>query len=77
MTERWTDETLDRFAATVATAIAAGSERLERIEAIQESNARAIAANTERIGRFAERLEELTAIACRFSLFIEISQPGF
>jgi hypothetical protein len=77
MTERWTDETLDRFAATVATAIAAGSERLERIEAIQESNARAIAANTERIGRFAEQLEELTAIACRFSLFIEISQPGF
>ncbi|WP_019498377.1 hypothetical protein [Pseudanabaena sp. PCC 6802] len=66
--ERWTDETLDRFAATVATAIAANHEaireataasndRLTRIEQIQESNARAIAANSEAITRIDERLE--------------------
>jgi chromosome segregation ATPase len=69
MTERWTEETLDRFAATVATSIAAGNERLTRIEAIQESNARAIAANTElikanaeRASHFDEQMDELTAV---------------
>lgn len=76
MTERWTDETLDRFAATVATAIAANNElikanaeaiaasneRLTRIEQIQESNAVAIAAGNERMSRIDERLEDLTAV---------------
>jgi uncharacterized protein YukE len=49
MTERWTDETLDRFASTITTAIAANNEaiaasneRLTRTEQIVESNARAI-----------------------------------
>jgi hypothetical protein len=47
-TERWTDESLDRFAATITTAIAANNaasnERLTRTEQIVESNARAIQA---------------------------------
>ncbi len=38
MTERWTDETLDRFASTVATSIAASNERMTRIEQLTESN---------------------------------------
>jgi ABC-type transporter Mla subunit MlaD len=47
VTERWTDETLDRFASTVVTAItanneaiAASNERLTRIEQLVESNNR-------------------------------------
>jgi uncharacterized protein Yka (UPF0111/DUF47 family) len=32
MTERWTDETLDRFASTVATAIAANNDRVSHVE---------------------------------------------
>jgi ABC-type transporter Mla subunit MlaD len=51
MTERWTDETLDRFASTVATAIAANNEQLNRID--------------ERLEHFIsgsdERMEELAA----------------
>jgi chromosome segregation ATPase len=57
-TERWTDESLDRFAATITTAIAANveliaanagaiaasNERLTRIEQLQESAARSIQA---------------------------------
>ncbi|NJM27952.1 MAG: hypothetical protein HC856_06470 [Pseudanabaena sp. RU_4_16] len=67
--ERWTDETLDRFAATVATAIAANSdlirvnteaiaasnERLARIEQIQATNA-------EHISRIDEQIDDLTAV---------------
>jgi uncharacterized coiled-coil protein SlyX len=48
-TERWTDETLDRFASTVVTAItanneaiAASNERLTRIEQLVESNSQKI-----------------------------------
>ncbi len=57
-TERWTDESLDRFASTITTAIAANveliaanagaiaasNERLTRIEQLQESAARSIQA---------------------------------
>jgi hypothetical protein len=46
-TERWTDETLDRFAATVATAIAANHE--------------AIAASHERLTRMESAVTGLNA----------------
>jgi uncharacterized protein YukE len=55
-TERWTDESLDRFASTITTAIAASNERLTRIEQLQGSNAEAIAANNEAIAASNERL---------------------
>ncbi|MGB8700434.1 MAG: hypothetical protein WCD18_13545 [Thermosynechococcaceae cyanobacterium] len=52
MTERWTDETLDRFAASVATAITASNERMTRIENDWERSMR----------ESDERMEELTAV---------------
>ncbi len=55
-TERWTDESLDRFASTITTSIAASNERLTRIEQLQGSNAEAIAANNEAIAASSERL---------------------
>ncbi len=58
-TERWTDETLDRFASTITTAIAASNERLTRIEQLQGSNAEAIAANNEAIAASNERLTRI------------------
>jgi hypothetical protein len=42
MTERWTDETLDRFASTVAMAIQASDERMSRGERRFEENNAAI-----------------------------------
>lgn len=39
MTERWTDEMLDRFASTVATAITSSNERMGRIEQAIEAEA--------------------------------------
>jgi ABC-type transporter Mla subunit MlaD len=60
MTERWTDETLDRFAATVATAIQASDERLTRIEQLVESNNRFLEAFTHRVDHFAQRVDRLT-----------------
>jgi uncharacterized protein YigA (DUF484 family) len=56
-TERWTDETLDRFASTITTAIAASNERLTRIEQLQGSNAEAIAASNERLTRTEQLLD--------------------
>jgi hypothetical protein len=63
MTERWTDETLDRVASTITTAIAANNEaiaasneRLTRIEQLQGSNEEAIASNTSAIAVSNERL---------------------
>lgn len=60
MTERWTDETLDRFAATVATSISASNEHMTRID---ERLDRLV----ETVDRFIvsadERIEELTAIS--------------
>ncbi|WP_019503045.1 hypothetical protein [Pseudanabaena sp. PCC 6802] len=66
MTERWTEETLDRFAATVATAIAAGNERMSRLDDRMEE----LTAVTQTIGRDLAQLiaiqqagqEELTAV---------------
>jgi response regulator RpfG family c-di-GMP phosphodiesterase len=67
MTERWTDETLDRFASTVVTAItanneaiAASNERLTRIEQLVESNNRFLEAFTQRVDRLAEKVDRLT-----------------
>ena len=66
MTERWTDETLDRFASTVATAIQANNEaivasdeRLTRIEHLSESNNRYLEAFTQRVERLAEKIDRL------------------
>jgi 2,3-bisphosphoglycerate-independent phosphoglycerate mutase len=42
MTERWTDETLDRFASTVAMSIQASDERMSRMERRFEENNAAI-----------------------------------
>ncbi len=42
MTERWTNETLDRFASTVATAIQASDERMSCMERRFEENNAAI-----------------------------------
>jgi predicted nucleic acid-binding Zn-ribbon protein len=67
-TERWTDESLDRFASTITTAIAASNERLTRIEQLQGSNAEVIAANNEVIAASNERLtrtEQLLDSAAR------------
>jgi phage-related tail protein len=68
-TERWTDESLDRFAATITTAIAANNEaiaasneRLTRIEQLQGSNAEAIAANTSEIAASNKRLTKTEQI---------------
>jgi predicted ATPase len=59
MTERWTDKTLDRFAATVATSITVGNERMTRIDERLDRLA-------ETVDRFIvgadERMEELTAV---------------
>jgi archaellum component FlaC len=76
-TERWTDETLDRFASTVSTSIAASNERMTRVDeqlermAIEserskrESDER-MARIDEQLERFInatdERIEELTAV---------------
>ncbi|WP_019498336.1 hypothetical protein [Pseudanabaena sp. PCC 6802] len=57
--ERWTDETIDKFAATAATAIAANSEGIASIrEVIRE----ATAVSNERMSRIDEQLEDLTAV---------------
>jgi predicted nucleic acid-binding Zn-ribbon protein len=42
MTERWTDETLDRFASTIAMSIQASDERMSRMERRFEENNAAI-----------------------------------
>jgi hypothetical protein len=52
-TERWTDESLDRFASTITTAIAANVELIA-------ANAGAIAASNERLTRI-EQLHESAA----------------
>jgi hypothetical protein len=64
-TERWTDESLDRFAATITTAIAANNEaiaasneRLTRTEQIVASNARAIQALGEDIAEMRLSMHE-------------------
>jgi ubiquinone biosynthesis protein UbiJ len=54
MTERWTDETLDRFAAMVATSITASNERITRIEQDGERSKRE---SDERLTRIEQLVE--------------------
>jgi ubiquinone biosynthesis protein UbiJ len=54
MTERWTDETLDKFASTVATAITASNERMTRIEQDGERSKRE---SDERLTRIEQLVE--------------------
>ncbi|MCG9893104.1 MAG: hypothetical protein MH252_18790 [Thermosynechococcaceae cyanobacterium MS004] len=54
MTERWTDETLDRFASTVATFVAASNERMTRIEQDGERSKRE---SDERLTRIEQLVE--------------------
>jgi DNA repair exonuclease SbcCD ATPase subunit len=59
MTERWTDETLDRFASTVATAIQASDERMSRMERRFEENNTAISRDiTQLVATQQEALRE-------------------
>ena len=67
MTERWTDESLDRFASTVTSAIAASNDRLAQTEQIVASNARAIAANSEAIAASRESMAELKEVSLAIS----------
>lgn len=60
MTERWTDDRLDRFASTVATAIEASNERLNRIEQLVESNNRFLEAFTQHVDQLAQKVDRLT-----------------
>lgn len=54
MTERWTEETLDRFASTVSSAIVSGNERLDRMEQLIESSS---AESNERLTRIEQLVE--------------------
>jgi predicted nucleic acid-binding Zn-ribbon protein len=59
MTERWTDETLDRFASTVTTAIQASDERMSRMEKRFEENNAAISRDiTQLVATQQEALRE-------------------
>jgi chromosome segregation ATPase len=74
MTERWTDETLDRFASTVATgiqanneaiaanaqAIADSNERLTRIEQLVESNNRFLESFGQDVKQLTQNMSQLT-----------------
>lgn len=66
MTERWTDETLDRFASTVVTAItanneaiAASNERLARIEQLVESNNRFLETFGQDVKQLTQKIDRL------------------
>jgi chromosome segregation ATPase len=67
MTERWTDETLDRFASTVVTSIAASNEHLarvdEQLERMATESERSKRESDERMARIEEQMQELTAIS--------------
>jgi paraquat-inducible protein B len=60
MTERWTDETLDRFASTVSTAIASSNERLTRIEQLVESNNRFLESFGQDVKQLTQKIDRLT-----------------
>ncbi len=60
MTERWTDETLDRFASTVSTAITASNERLTRIEQLVESNNRFLETFGQDVKQLTQKVDRLT-----------------
>jgi hypothetical protein len=60
-TERWTDETLDRFALTVATAIpanndtiAAGNERMDRLEHVVTELTQVVGSNNGCLESFSQ-----------------------
>jgi ABC-type transporter Mla subunit MlaD len=57
--ERWTPEMLDRFASTVATAISAGNERIDRIESNLERLEETVSVSNERMNRIESNLERL------------------
>jgi methyl-accepting chemotaxis protein len=66
MTERWTDETLDRFASTVVTAItanneaiAASNDRLTRIEQLVESNNRFLETFGQDVKQLTQKIDRL------------------
>lgn len=63
MTERWTDETLDRFASTVAPGIQANNEYLirvdERLERMALESERSKRESDERMARIEEQMQEL------------------
>jgi septal ring factor EnvC (AmiA/AmiB activator) len=74
MTERWTDETIDRFASSVTMAIqanneavAASNERLNRIEQLVESNNRFLEAFGEDVRQFGQDVKQLTQNIDRLS----------
>ena len=54
MTERWTDETLDRFASMVATSVTASNERMPRLEQDGERSKRE---SDERLTRIEQLVE--------------------
>jgi DNA repair exonuclease SbcCD ATPase subunit len=59
MTERWTDETLDRFASTIAMSIQASDERMSRMERRFEENNTAISRDiTQLVATQQEALRE-------------------
>jgi paraquat-inducible protein B len=60
MTERWTDETLDRFASTVSTAISSSNERLTRIEQLVESNNRFLESFGQDVKQLTQKVDRLT-----------------
>ena len=60
MTERWTDETLDRFASTVSKAITASNERLTRIEQLVESNNRFLETFGQDVKQLTQKVDRLT-----------------
>jgi phage shock protein A len=60
MTERWTDESIDRFASTVATAIQYSNERLTRIEQLVESNNRFLESFGRDVRQLTQNMSQLT-----------------
>jgi phage shock protein A len=60
MAERWTDESIDRFASTVATAIQSSNERLTRIEQLVESNNRFLESFGQDVKQLTQNMSQLT-----------------
>jgi hypothetical protein len=60
MTERWTDESIDRFASAVATAVQSSNERLTRIEHLVESNNRFLQSFGQDVKQLTQNMNQLT-----------------
>jgi ABC-type transporter Mla subunit MlaD len=60
MTERWTDESIDRFASAVATAVQSSNERLTRIEHLVESNNRFLQSFGQDVKQLTQNMSQLT-----------------